>query len=100
MLAVGCALKSRFWCTAQQKVRFSSAAEVGSRMTAVVPHQTHRSFVSSYETAPHARRTTQTERRWAGNSRPASRLDPQVEHKAPIGRPLPVIFLICQLGRD
>ena len=68
-------------------------------MTAVVPHQTHRSFVTSYETAPNARQTTQTERRWAGNSRPASRLDPQVEHKAPIGRPLPVNFVICQLGR-
>ena len=25
MLAVGCALKSRFWCTAQQKVRLSLA---------------------------------------------------------------------------
>ena len=57
-----------------------------------MPHQTHRSFVNSYETAPHARQTTQTERRWAGNSPPALRLDPQVEHKAPIGRPLPFHF--------
>ena len=80
------------WC-----VLAESAAEVGSTRSAVGPHQTHRSFVNSYETAPNARHTTQTERRWAGNSRPALRLDPQLEHKPPIGRPLAVKFFICQL---
>ena len=76
-----------------------SAAEVGSTRSLVRPHQTHRSFVNSYETAPNARQIPQTERSSAGNSRPASRLDPQLEHKAPIGRPLPVNFVTCQLGR-
>ena len=62
-------------------------------MTPVGPHQTHRSFANSYETAPNARQTTQTERRRAGNPLPALRLDPRpTRTQAPHWTPTPRRF--------
>ena len=71
-----------------------SAAEVGSTMTPVEPHQTHRSFVNSHETAPNARQTPDDPNRAAqgGGStsglatRPASRA--QAPHSTPTPRQL------------
>ena len=81
------------WSAAAEGI--PSAAEVGSSMTPVEPHKTRRSFANSDETAPNLRQTTQTERRRAGNPRPALRLDPYLEHKPPISRSRPVNFFIC-----
>ena len=65
------------------QAEWSAAVGAGSCMSSMVPHQTRCLFVYSYETAPNARQTIQTERRRTGNPRPALRLDLHLEHKPP-----------------